>query len=141
MVWSKVTALLFKGLLSLCIFIVAVYCMMSSVIATVNTHVVVLPCAAHLVRMHEVYPQLVEKLSAQPVAAKLYQGKVLTLSELESIQNNKQPDKAAKKLVKKLLQDTTGAYYEQFLDSLCETNQQHIFLWLKYEGKAHNWHD
>lgn len=107
---------------------------MSSVIATVNTDVVVLPCAAHLVRLHEIYSLLVEKLSAKPVAAKLYEGNVLQFSELESIQQCELEDEAVKMLVKILLQDTTGANYEKFLNSLCETNQQHIFLWLKDKG-------
>ena len=67
----------------------------------------------------------------------MFQRDALTISELESIQMQKKPIKAADELLKILLrlpEDATTSL-DCFLDTLKITNQQHIFLWLMYHGK------
>ena len=67
----------------------------------------------------------------------MFQRDALTISELESIQMQKKPIKAADELLKILLrlpEDATTSL-DCFLDTLKITNQQHIYLWLMYRGK------
>jgi hypothetical protein len=79
---------------------------------------------------------LTEKLIAKAVAAEMFRGDALSLSELESIQNCKSLCDAASELLNVLLEQRDGdcAVFECFLQALKSTSQQHIFLWISYPG-------
>jgi hypothetical protein len=81
----------------------------------------------------DLYEQLTEKLVAKPVAAVMYQGDVLSMKELESIQNCNSCD-AASKLLNCLLQQPVVGMVECFMEALKSTNQHHIFLWISFSG-------
>jgi hypothetical protein len=97
-------------------------------------------CAAYsagfLTRLQQLYQPMTEKLSAKPVAAVLYQSDLLSLADLQEVQNSPTPVKAAEHLLNRILNSCSAASYDCFLRALKAQNQEHIFLWLTYEGIA-----
>jgi hypothetical protein len=74
------------------------------------------------------------KLSAKSVAAELFQIDVLSLGELQKVQFSQTPVEAAEYLLTRLLAIQNPVEYNCFLNALKATNQEHIYLWLTYDG-------
>ena len=72
---------------------------------------------------------------AKSVAVEMYQREVLSIDELESIQNRKNQTEAASDLLSILLQTANDDTFNCFLEALKATGQQHIFLWISNPGK------
>jgi Caspase recruitment domain len=90
--------------------------------------------AVRLTRLKQLYKPMSEKLSAKPVAARLFQDNVLSLAELEKVQCSHTPTEAAEHLIGQLLSKRSDVSYNCFLDALEATDQGHIVLWLTYDG-------
>ena len=89
--------------------------------------------SGHVVRIRELYSELITKLSAKNVAAKMFSLCGLTLKELEKIQNSRSPSEAAELLLKILLK-APYEVYECFTAALKETGQEDVYIWLAYKG-------
>jgi Caspase recruitment domain len=89
---------------------------------------------ARLKRLQQLHQPMIEKLSAKPVAAMLFQNDVLTLRELEKVQCSATPCEAAEYLIDRLLIKGNDVSYNRFLAALGATNQGHILLWLTHDG-------
>jgi len=78
---------------------------------------------------------LTEKLDALKVAAFMFQHDALTVKELESVENShKTPCEASEELLKVIMKVKEQHVYECFLRALKDTDQQHIWSWLSYDG-------
>jgi hypothetical protein len=88
--------------------------------------------ADHLTRLQKLYTQLAEKLSAESVAAELFQNDALSLAQLQKVQFSQTPVEAAQYLLNLLL--AASVSYDCFLKALKATRQEHINLWLTYDG-------
>jgi hypothetical protein len=77
---------------------------------------------------------MIEKLSAKPVAAVLFQNDIISLAELQKVQCAQTAVDAAEYLLNRLLAMHSEVSYNGFLGALKATNQEHIFLWLTYDG-------
>src|SRR5664279_2822192 len=89
----------------------------------------------HTSRIRELYKPLTEKLVAKTVAAVMYQKDALSLSELESIQLQRTPSESAESLLNIILAQLEHCVYNCFMETLKETNQQHIFMWISDPGE------
>jgi hypothetical protein len=78
-------------------------------------------------------------LVARKVAAFMFEHDALTFKELQSIQLRSTLFEAAEDLLKVVLEvGKEVQIYECFMSALQETNQQHIWSWLSYDG-THNY--
>jgi hypothetical protein len=92
-------------------------------------------CAVdHLGKVSQQYDNLKTTLEAPSVAKLMYEKDALTLLELESVINAKDPGKAAKSLLKIIMKQPERAVYDCFLESLRQTNQDDIFYGLVLPG-------
>ena len=91
-------------------------------------------CPDYLKRLKEIYQPLTEKLEARKVAALMFQHDALTVKELQLIQQCTTSIKAAEELLQIILQVREEQVYNCFMMALQETNQQHIWSWLSYDG-------
>lgn len=78
---------------------------------------------------------MVEKLLAKSVAAKLFQDDILSFTELQLVQFSRTPAEAAENLLDRLLLKQNKVGYDRFLEALKNTNQEHLFMWLTYNGE------
>lgn len=90
----------------------------------------------HLIRVQQLYKELIEKLSVRSVAAELYQKEVLSFEDLQAILHIDNECEAARKFLGILVrEDSNESDFKCFLEALKNSNQHHIFLWISYEGK------
>ena len=106
---------------------------MDSYIAVIDV-IVITFCPDYLERLKENYKQLTDMLEARRVAALMFQHAALTFNELQSIQQCPTPYKAAEDLLQVIIQVGEQQVYDCFMIALQETNQQHIWSWLSYDG-------
>jgi Caspase recruitment domain len=92
--------------------------------------------SVRLTRLQQLYKPMSEKLSAKPVAARLFQDDVLSLAELEKVQCSHTPTEAAEHLIRQLLSKRSDHSYRCFLTALGATDQGHIVLWLNNDGRV-----
>jgi hypothetical protein len=91
--------------------------------------------AVFLKRLKEVYKTLTTKLTARSVAAVMFQNDAMTVKELESVQLCRTPTGAAETLLNFIFRVKDRNVIDCFMDSLIETNQQHIHSYLLYPGE------
>ena len=79
--------------------------------------------------LHKLYDHLSRKLDAQSVARNMYQCKVLTLKELQSIQSEHCRSTMAAEQLLNFVISQSGNVYGVFMNALKLTGEQHVELY------------